>query len=150
MTNPALGSALLWAFLEAAEDGGRGVEFSILFLPLPILLSSSLTTRFEGTNSRTGFYAWLDRNPELSVGMGERVARTAPLPRRALLYGAQIDAITADGEGRFRATRAVREAALRRAGEAVRPLFPLAKRFGGWVGAVGSSRDVLYAFGLTV
>jgi hypothetical protein len=147
MTNPALGSAVLWSFLKGADTG---IEYPVLFLPLPILLSSSLAASFEGTNSRTGFYAWLDRAPELTVGMGARVNRTASITRRALLYGSQIGAITADADGRFRSTPTVRESRLNRAGPAVKPLFPLARRLGGWVASVGSSRDVLYAFGITV
>lgn len=150
LTNPALGAALLWAFLNGAEEDASGIEFPLMFLPLPILLSSSLSSSFNGTNSRTGFFEWIDRNPQLTVGLAERIERTALLSRRALLYAAQVRIITADAEGRFRASGTLREAALRRSGETVRPLFPLAKRLGRWVGEVNSTRDVLYSLGLTL
>jgi hypothetical protein len=147
MTNPALGCAVLWSFLDGAETG---LEYPVLFLPLPILLSSSLSASFEGTNSRTGFFAWLDRAPELAVGMAPRVTRTAEFTRRSILYGSQIGAISVNADGRFSATDAIRESRLRQAGSTVRPLFPLARRLGSWVASVGSSRDVLYAFGITL
>lgn len=150
MTNPALGSAVLWSFLHGAGRADQGIELPLLFLPIPILLSSSLAASFEGTNSRTGFYAWLDRNPELTVGFGGMVQRTGPVTRRALLFAARTRVVTADAEGRFRPTRALNEDKLRRTGEAVRSFFPLAKRFGGWIAEAGSTRDVLFALGLTL
>jgi hypothetical protein len=150
MTNPALAGAVLWAFLQGAERADRGIELPLLFLPIPILLSSTLRTSFQGTNSSTGFYTWLDRHPELTVGFAERVRRTEPITRHALLFAARTHVVTADAEGRFHPTGALSAGKLRRAGEAVRPLFPLAKRFGGWVGEAGATRDVFYAFGLTL
>lgn len=69
MTNPALGGALLWAYLRGAEGAGSALELPLLFLPVPVLLSSSLAETFDGTNSRTGLFAWLDRNPGLTVGL---------------------------------------------------------------------------------
>lgn len=150
LTNPALGAALLWAFLHGAEEAGAGIEFPLMFLPIPILLSSSLSASFDGTNSRTGFYEWIDRHPQLPVGLAGRIQRTAPLSRGALLYAAQVRIVTSDADGRFQTSGPLREAALRRSGEAVRPLFPLAKRFGKWIGEVNSTRDVLYALGLTL
>ena len=148
MTNPALGSAVLWAFLQGAERGERGVELPLLFLPIPILLSSSLASTFNGTNSRTGFFVWLDRHPEVTVDLPERVRLTRPISRRALLFASQTRLLTADADGFFRSTGAVSDTKLRQAGDAVRPLFPLAKRFGTWLGEVASTRDVLYALGL--
>lgn len=150
MTNPALGSAVLWSFLKGAERGDRGVALPLLFLPLPILLSSTLAASFEETSSRTGFFGWLDRHPEVTVGLAERIQRTEAMSRRALLFAARTTLLTADATGAFRPTGALSDTKLRRAGAAVRPLFPLAKRFGIWVGEVGSTRDVFYALGLTL
>lgn len=158
-TNPAFGCALMWSFLagvnearvEAArgEEADDGVEFPLLFLPLPILLSS-LRETMAHTNRRTGFYAWLERHPELRVGFADRVERMAPITRRAVMYGARIQIITAGPDGRFRAADSVRHTTLARAGDAVRPLFPLARRLGAWIGEVGAARDTLYALGLRV
>lgn len=148
-TNPALGSAVLWSFLRGAADAEEMLEFPLLFLPLPILLSS-LRDTFEGTNRRTGFYAWLERHPDITVGLAERVVRMQPITQRAVLFGAKTGIIWGAPDARFVATAAVRDAALARAGDAVRPLFPLARRLGAWVGDVGSTRDVLYALGLSV
>ena len=148
MTNPALGSAVLWAFLQGAERGERGLELPLLFLPIPMLLSSSLSSTFNETNSRTGFFGWLDRHPEVTVDLAERVRLTRPISRRALLFASQTRLVVADADGFFRPTRALSDTKLRRVGDAVRPLFPLAKRFGTWVGEVASTRDVLYALGL--
>lgn len=150
MTNPALGGALLWAYLRGAEGAGAALELPLLFLPVPILLSSSLAQTLDGTNSRTGLFVWLDRNPGLTVGLAERVTKTAPITRRSLLYASRTGLLATDAEGRFHTTGATSERSLARSGAAVKPLFPLAKRFGTWVGQVGSTRDVLYAFGLTL
>ena len=111
-----------------------------MFLPLPILLSSSLSSSFDGTNSRTGFYGWIDRNPQLPVGLADRIGRTTSLSRDALLYAGQVSIISTDSEGRFRTSARLREAALRRSGDTVRPLFPLARRLGKWLGEVNSAQ----------
>jgi len=148
MTNPALGSALIWSFLHGASQREQGVEFPLLFLPIPILLSSPLAATFEGTNSRTGFFGWLDRHPEVTVGLAERVRSTRAISRRALLFASQTRLVTADADGVFRSTGVLSETKLRRLDEAVRPLFPVAKKFGAWVGEVGSTRAVMYALGI--
>lgn len=149
MTNPALGSAVLWAFLKGAERGTHGVELPLLFLPIPVLLSTSIASTFDGTNRRTGFFGWLDRHPEATIELADRVRRTRHISRRALLFASRTRLITADAGGYFRPTGALSEAKLRRAGDAVKPLFPLAKRFGTWVGDVASARAIYYALGLT-
>ncbi|MGV3707350.1 MAG: three component ABC system middle component [Gemmatimonas sp.] len=148
-TNPAFGCALLASYLSGAEEAGQSLEFPLLFLPMPILLSS-LRGTLAHTNRKTGFYPWIERHPELSVGLAARVERMSAITRRSVLYGARIEVIAAGADGRFRASGALRETALARTGEAVRPLFPLARRLGLWIGEVGSTRDVLYALGLTV
>lgn len=148
-TNPAFGSALMWSFVAGVGEAGQAPELPLLFLPLPILLSS-LRDTMAHTNRRTGFHAWLARHPEVRVGLAERVERMQPITRRAILYGARIEIITAGQDGRFRTSDALRDAALSRTGPAVRPLFPLARRLGAWIGEVGGTRDVFYALGLSV
>jgi hypothetical protein len=150
MTNPALGGALLWVYLRGAAGEGQALELPLLFLPVPLLLSSTVADTFKGTNSRTGLFAWLNRNPGVTVGLAERVTRTAPITRTSLLYAARTGLIATDSENRFLATGAVSDRKLAKAGPAVKPLFTLAKQFGSWVGQVGSTRDVLYAFGITL
>jgi hypothetical protein len=148
-TNPALGCALVWSFLAGAGEADRALEFPLLFLPLPIVLSS-LRTTLDHTNRRTGFYGWLERHPEVRVGLGGRVHRMQPITRRAVLYGARIRLIAAGEDGTFYSADFLSETALSHAGPAVRRLFPLARRLGLWIGEVGSAREVLYALGLTV
>lgn len=149
MTNPALGGALIWSFLRGAARGGRGLELPLLFLPVPVLLSSSLAATFEGTSSRTGFFGWLDRHPEVLVDLAERVRLTQSMSRRSLLFASRTQLVVADTEGLFRPTDALSDAKLRQLGDGVRPLFPLARRFGTWVANVGSTRDVFYALGIS-
>ena len=158
-TNPAFGCALMWSFLAGVAEGrvdasrgetsDLGLEFPLLFLPLPILLSS-LRDTMAHTNRRTGFYAWLERHPELRVGLADRVERMTPTTRRAVLYGARAQLITAASDGRFHAAGGLSHQSLARAGDTVRPLFPLARRLGIWVGEVRAARDILYALGLRV
>lgn len=139
----------MWSFLAGAGEAGAALEFPLLFLPLPILLSSYRET-LTHTNRRTGFYPWLERYPEVRVGLAERVERMGPITRRAILYGARIQLITAGPDGGFQASDSFRETALTRTGETIRPLFPLARRLGAWIGQVRAARDVLYALGLSV
>lgn len=148
-TNPAFGSALIWSFLAGAGETDQGIEFPLLFLPLPILLSSLRMTLIH-TNRRTGFYAWIERHPEVRVGLADRVERMQLITRRAILYGARVQILSVGATGEFRAGGALRDSALSRTGPAVRSLFPVARRLGAWIGEVGSARDVLYALGLSV
>ena len=150
MTNPALGSAVVWAFLRGAEEAGGTLELPLLFLPIPMALSDEVSRTIARGNRLTGFFGWLDRNPGVTAGLGERVRRTVPYTRSALLYGAQAGLLAAGPDGRFRPTASLREQRLARAGPAVRGVFPLARRLGQWVGEVGSTSNVLYALGLTV
>ena len=148
-TNPALCSALVWSFLAGAGEADHPLEFPLLFLPLPIVLSS-LRTTLDHTNRRTRFYGWLERHPEVRVGLADRVHRMQLITRRAVLYGARIRLITATHDGAFRPADSLSETALSHTGPGVRRLFPIARRLGLWIGEVGSAREVLYALGLTV
>ena len=148
-TNPPFGSALVWSFLAGAGESGEALELPLLFLPLPILLSSTRET-LTHTNRRTGFHPWLKRHPEVRVDLASRVDRMRSITRRAILYGCRVQLIAADSDFRFSASGLLRETTLSRTGPAVRAMFPLARRLGAWIGEVGSTRDVLYALGLTV
>lgn len=63
ITNPALGSFVLWSFLQGYESNNKqGCPYLLLFLPLPLMLSESIRKDFRGTNSATGLHTWVSRN----------------------------------------------------------------------------------------
>ncbi|MFY0528564.1 three component ABC system middle component [Archangium gephyra] len=151
MTNPALCSLVLWSFLSGhGTMDGRGAEFPLLFLPIPLVLSDDLRAKFQGTNARTSFYDWVQRNPEITIGLGERVERTATYSREGILFGARYRLLVGDGYGGMRPEVKVRDSQIQALGGDLRSCFGVARRFGRWVADVGSTRMVLHTLGLTL
>ncbi|ADO69776.1 three component ABC system middle component [Stigmatella aurantiaca] len=150
MTNPALCSLIICSFLEGHEaSSGRGAEFPLLFLPIPLVLSETSRNTFSKTNSRTGFFTWIQRNPEILIDLAARINRTATYSREGLLFGARYRMLAGDNEGGMRTAKKIVSSQLQSIHADLRSYFNIARRFGYWVAEVGSTRMILHSLGLT-
>lgn len=150
-TNPALGALVLWAFCFGyrARDS-LGVEHPLVFLPLPLVLSEVYATTFQGTNSQTGLFAWMERNPELHLDLPLNIEGTRQVTRNAFLFGLRYGILELSDQGRVLPNRNFNLSAAKRRqlGEAIRHALSLADRLGKWTGDVASTRTVFYTLGI--
>ena len=87
-TNPAFCSLVMLKYCEGYfKETNEGVPFPLMLLPLPIILSEDLTKTFEGTNRRTGFFRWVENNPELLLNLSERIEDSFEFIKPAVEFG---------------------------------------------------------------
>lgn len=150
--NPALGSLVLRAYADGySEVASAGVSIPLLYLPIPVVLSRSLSATMNGTNVRTGFINWLNRNPELSIDFGTRMQTAASFTRESIAFGFRYGLLDLEEGGlvipsdRGLVRKPVYPASDER-GRALR----LAGRLGSWVAQTRSPHTVFYRFGVTL
>ncbi|MBX7135532.1 MAG: hypothetical protein K1X67_22925 [Fimbriimonadaceae bacterium] len=148
-TNPALGALIIRAFVEAyVKEDPAGVPLSLIYLPLPIVLSGEIASTLEETVATTGLLPWVGRFPQVTIGFPERLTRTAKFSRHGLLFGIRQRILTVNDQGHVLpiSTGLKRKPnfdAVTEPGRAMK----LAKRLGGWTGRVRSEETVFVCLG---
>lgn len=151
-TNPAFCAFVIAEFLKAyVEVEESGPELSIVYLAVPIALSGDLEDSFDGTNKRTGLLEWLERTPQMSLGLDDRIDASLDIVTAAVRYGCftQIFMLTADGRLKPGAKR-TNAAAVGRLDPRSSGVIKRAGRLGAWLAAAGSTRNIFGVMGLTV
>lgn len=101
LLNPAFCSILLNDFISAFEkETGKGVQYAILFLVLPIILHES-TRKMLPTKTSSKMHAWVQNNPEVHINFPERAQVLVPYTKEALIFGLQSGIIGINEEGHF-------------------------------------------------
>jgi Family of unknown function (DUF6521) len=152
-TNPALCAATIWAFLQGhVEATGDGCDFSLIFIPLPIVLSDSTNRSFEHTTIGTGLYSWLVQHPDVAVGLSDKITSTASFTRQGLIFALQNNVVSLSSKGLFTPAREGLKADPRtstRIDGSLKSMWAHASRLGGWIGQINSTSHTLAAFGIT-
>lgn len=151
-TNPAFCTYALAEFLKAfVEVDETGAELPLAFIALPIALSGDLAGSFEGTNKRTGLLEWLERTPQMSVALGERLNASLEIVTMAVRYGCFTDVFVLGRDGRMRlGTKTVKATAIAKLDAISTGAIKRAGRLGTWFAMAGSTRNIFGILGLTV
>lgn len=151
-TNPAFCATVLAAFIDAYADSvGHGPDLPLAYLALPIALSSDLGPTFDGTNKKTGLPTWLQRRPEIQVGLADRINDTLGIVTEAIRFGAFTKVVVVAPEGHlWMGAVKVKASAMKALGEGPTQAIRRAERLGHWFADAGSTRTVFDAMGLTV
>ncbi len=103
-TNPAFCAILFYEFTKhfCEDQFGKSAEiekppFPIYFLVYPILYTRKGYYSFQGTNKKTGFFAWLERHPEMRVDFSIEVRAGKPYVRKSLLFAVSYKLLKTDG-----------------------------------------------------
>jgi hypothetical protein len=148
-TNPAFCSLLLYSFIDGHNlSNSSGLAFPLILLPVPIVLTRDIADAFKGTNIRTGLLSWVSRNPEITIGMRERLRATSEFSKQALLFGTRYGLFSITDSGRVflkpdSLTKSLPSAGNNNIAEAMK----LAKRLGTWIGEAGTTETILIAIG---
>ncbi len=151
-TNPALCSIILWSFGSGYTNvNSKGVDYPLLFLPIPIVLSKSLVQTFEQTNVSTGFLNWVTRRPEITINLSEKLEKTTQYTRSALLFGFQHQLFTITAQGRLFLSNdfSLSPYRQRSLSKDIRQAISLSQRLGTWLGNLDSTPNIFYNLGLT-
>jgi hypothetical protein len=150
-TNPALGAAVLRSFaIGYMTEESAGVPVPLMFFPLPIVLSRTLSATMDGTNVTTGLVTWLTRRPEVSLGLSGRIDATGTFTQESLAFGIRYGLLAIIEEGRVRPDDVGLRKHLRFPAKDDRGrALALASRLGAWMGRMPNAQSIFHSFGLT-
>lgn len=150
--NPAFCAYALISFAEAfIAVNEHGPEIPVVYLSLPVALSGDLGDCFSGTNKNTGLLEWLERNPQVQIGLAERLNRSMPIVTEAIRFGCFSRVLMIDDLARLRlGQRKTKKSAVKALSEAPSQALLRAGRLGYWFAAAGSTKTIFDMMGLTV
>ncbi len=151
-TNPAFCTFVLVAFTAAyLSINNHGPEVPTSYLALPIALSGDLDNAFARTNRNTGLLEWLERSPQVQVGLTERVNGSMSIVTEAIRFACFTRVLVVNEHARLQlgGTRLKKNAVKALSDESGRSI-KRAERLGYWFAMAGSTRTVFDIMGLTV
>lgn len=151
-TNPAFCAYALIGFAAAyASIKDAGPELPLGYVALPIALSGDLAGAFDGTNRKTGLLEWLNRSPQVQVGLAERINASMPMVTEAVRFGCFARVLAVETDGRITAgPQKLKKSARDGLGEGPSRALKHAERLGYWFAMAGSARTTFDMMGLTV
>lgn len=151
-TNPAFCAAALVEFTKAyMSDRPEGPETPVVYLALPVALSGELATAFDKTNKNTGLLEWLERSPQVQVGLAERVNASLDIVTDAIRCGCFMRVLAIGVGARLKlGSQKLKPSAISALGDEPGQAIKRAGRLGHWFAAAGSTRSVFDIMGLTV
>lgn len=151
-TNPAFCTYVLAGFAAAyISVREHGPDLPLGYVALPIALSGGLACFFEGTNRRTGLLEWLNRSPQVQLGLADRVNASMPIVTEAIRFGCFARVLTFEPNGRIAlGERKIPRNALAGLSDGPSRSMKHAERLGYWFAMAGSARTTLDMMGLTV
>ena len=151
-TNPAFCAYALTGF-TAAYVSIKDVcpELPLGYVALPIALSGDLAGTFDGTNRKTGLLEWLNRSPQVQVGLAERINASMPVVTEAVRFACFARVLAVEADGRIRVgSQKLKKSAIEGLGEGPARALKHAERLGYWFAMAGSTRTTFDMMGLTV
>lgn len=146
-TNPAFCAHILAIFCSSYEKGSQGApEVPLCYLALPLVLSEDLSPTFLQTNGQTGLSVWLERNPQVKVGLAERINTTLQFSTAAVRFGCVVGLLKLTEQGQL--VRGHLKPP-KPSGSSIAEAEVRAKRLGQWFGSAGSARAVMSSLGVT-
>ncbi|MFO0641541.1 MAG: three component ABC system middle component [Polyangiaceae bacterium] len=151
-TNPAFCAYALLGFVTAfVAVNEQGPEVPVAYLSLPVALSGDLGDSFGGTNKNTGLLEWLERNPNVRVGLAERVNGSMAIVTEAIRFGCFLSVLLVDERARMRlGPRKVGKNVGKSMSDGPAQVLKRAERLGTWFACAGSTKSVFDMMGFTV
>jgi Family of unknown function (DUF6521) len=151
-TNPAFCAYALAGFTAAfATLNNLGPELAVAYLALPVALSGDLGGAFDKTNKNTGLLEWLERSPQIQIGLSERVNGSLSIVTEAIRFGCFTGVLALDQGARLRlGERKIKKSAVKAITEGTAQSLKRAERIGYWFAAAGSTKTIFDMMGFTV
>jgi hypothetical protein len=151
-TNPAFCAhalvAFTTAFLSVNDDGP---EVLAAYLALPVALAGDLAPAFDGTNKNTGLSEWLNRRPQVQIGLAHFIDASMDIVTEAIRFGCFSRVLMVNPGARLGlGVQTVKKSAIVALSVAPAQSIKHAERLGFWFASAGSTRTVFDMMGLTV
>jgi hypothetical protein len=151
-TNPAFCAYALAAFTTAfLSVNDNGPEVPAAYLALPVALAGDLGPAFDGTNKNTGLLEWLDRQPQVQIGLANLINTSMDIVTEAIRFGCFSRVLVVNPGARLGlGTQKVKKRAVAALNQEPAQSIKRAERLGFWFASAGSTRTVFDIMGLTV
>ncbi|MET3290921.1 UNVERIFIED_CONTAM: hypothetical protein ABID98_003491 [Brevibacillus sp. OAP136] len=150
ITNPALGSMILWSFLQGYEVNEKnGCPFPLIFLPLPLILSKTIRDEIKGTQADTGLYTWIARKQNVLINLDLRINKSSNLTRNAIIFGCANDIIFIHEDGKILSkSKGIYKSRINNTSDEVAEMINFSKKIGIWFSQINSTSSILNSLGL--
>lgn len=147
-TNPGFCALVLFKYCEGYYKAtNKGMPFPLILLPLPIILSNDLSETFENTQARTGFFRWIENNPEILLNLTSRIEDSFEFIKPAIEFGFYRNIFQIDN---FGCLNIILENINKNKKSELDYLYNYAERMGGWIGQVDSTKIIYNHLGIHV
>lgn len=149
ITNPVLGSFILWSFLQGYESNKQGCPYHLLYLPLPLVLSENIRHEFKGANAATGLQTWVSRNQKSLLQFDERVDKTSHITREAIVFGCFNKILQIQDDGTLiSVSKGIIKKNLNEISDELKEMMSASKKLGKWLSQTDSVSNILISLGL--
>jgi hypothetical protein len=151
-TNPAFCAHALVAFTTSfLSVNDKGPEVLAVYLALPVALAGDLGPAFDGTNKNTGLLEWLNRRPQMQIGLANLVNASMDIVTEAIRFGCFSRILVVKPDARLGlGNRKIKKSAVAALSDAPAQSIKRAERLGFWFASAGSTRTVFDMMDLTV
>lgn len=151
-TNPAFCAMPAIAFTSAyVSENSNGVELSLLYIALPIVLSGDFINCFHGSNKKTGLREWMSRNPEIRVGLASRLNATMGIVTEAIRLSCFAQILSFNQEACLVTGSKFKKGFLNvKMNDETKQIVKCAERLGAWFANAGSAKEVFNIMQLTL
>lgn len=151
-TNPAFCAAVVAGFTKAyLAEQPEGPEAPLAYVAVPLALSGDLASSFDGTNKATSLLEWLQRSPQVQVGVADRINASLQIVSDGIRLGCFVGLLAIGDGARLKlGEKAIKAAALSALGQEPQGAIKRASRLGHWFAVAGTTRTVFDAIGLTL
>lgn len=147
-TNPAFIAYLLQRFvLKHRGKAERPPHISLSYLAVPIALTGNLESTFSGTNSRTGFLAWVSRFPEIRIELNSNIAVCRDVVLSGIKAGVhgRLLTITETAHLNLGSAKSPPESQKGQLPDAAKACVSRIERLGGWMADAGDPASIFSA-----
>lgn len=150
-TNPAYGTYALSMFVQGfIAVNAAGPELPAAYLALPVAISGDLAASFDGTNRNTGLLEWLDRSPQIQLGLADRVNRSMEIVTAAVRLACFTQTLKLVDARLQAGAQKLKKSPIAALSNDTANGIKRAERLGYWFATAGSTRSVFDAMGLTL
>lgn len=149
-TNPAFLGIILYQFVIGyKKSSGELPDYSLLFLPCPIILSKGLARTMNGTNATTGLAKWYLQNSDVQINLVNEVKHSVRFSRNAIQFALLSQVLEIRGSTFAPVDNAFKKKPQDPANTTIenRP-FAAANRLGQWCGQIQSTKQIFALLGL--
>lgn len=147
-TNPAFISFLLYRFTKSySGDNDEIPHISLAYLVVPLALSQRLEPSFSSTNSATGFLSWLNRFPEVRIGLQQDIVVARHVTTQGLRAALHSQLLKLEGNGTLHLGNAKKppENTKSKMSSIPKQAVSRAERLGKWMSGVGGPSAIFSA-----